>query len=220
MTRLDWEGKKAYVKEVDVDYYTDAETKTDLKVLQVNQSTSYGEAEMACGEVSTTNVTVMFKKVKFRTHENVGSGDLTMPEMEMHTSAFWFSFPGDIGFRLKIEGARFGGSLRGLANILGKIAPLWVMCDQRDLRSISQVRAPFTERPTVYIYENIPGGVGLSEKLFTEHIPLFESCRDHIKSCLCADGCPTCVGPPMEVGPGGKEGALQLLQYMLAVAPV
>ena len=220
VTRLDWDGKKAYVKEVDVDYYTDAETKTDLKVLQVNQSTSYGEAEIACGEVSTTNVTVMFKKVKFRTHENVGSGDLTMPELEMHTSAFWYSFPNDIGFRLKIEGARFGGSLRGLANILGKIAPLWVMCDQRDLRSISQVRSPFTERPTVYIYENIPGGVGLSEKLFTEHIPLFESCRDHIKNCPCADGCPTCVGPPMEVGPGGKEGALQFLQYMLAVAPV
>ncbi|MFQ6007436.1 MAG: Zn-binding domain-containing protein, partial [Candidatus Zixiibacteriota bacterium] len=127
---------------------------------------------------------------------------------------------GDVAFRVGLERADFGGSLRGLANILGKIAPLWVMCDARDLRSVSQVRAPFTERPTVYIYENIPGGVGLSEKLFTEAERLFESCLEHVKSCPCEAGCPTCVGPPLEVGKGGKEGAFKLLQYVLAVAPV
>ncbi len=219
VTRLDWDGKKAYVKEVEVDYYTDAETKTDLKVLEVNKSTAFGDAKMSCGEVSVTNVTVMFKKVKFHTHENVGSGDLTLPELEMHTNAFWYSFPGDIALELDLNGSQFGGALRGVANILGKIAPLWVMCDQRDLRSISQVRAPFTERPTVYIYENIPGGVGLSEKLYTEHTRLFESCFEHVKNCPCEGGCPVCVGPPMEVGEGGKEGAFKLLQKMLAVAP-
>ncbi|UCE25279.1 MAG: DEAD/DEAH box helicase [Candidatus Zixiibacteriota bacterium] len=219
VTGLDWEGKKAYVKEVEVDYYTDAETKTDLKVLSVNNETDFGDASMQCGEVTVTNVTVLFKKIKFHTHENVGSGLLNLPELEMHTTAFWYAFPGDIALRIGLDGARFGGSLRGLANILGKIAPLWVMCDPRDLRSISQVRAPFTEKPTVYIYENIPGGVGLSEKLFGEYQRLFESCREHVKKCACTDGCPTCIGPPMEVGEGGKEGVVRLLDYMLAVAP-
>ena len=98
-----------------------------------------------------------------------------MPELEMPTHSFWYSYPGDIGLRLGVDGSAFGGALRGLANVMGKIAPLWVMCDTRDLRSISQVRAPFTERPTIYIYENIPGGVGLSEKLFSEHERLFEA---------------------------------------------
>jgi DEAD/DEAH box helicase domain-containing protein len=107
-----------------------------------------------------------------------------------------------------------------LANILGKIAPLWVMCDSRDLRSISQVRAPFTERPTVYIYENIPGGVGLAEKLYSESEHLFEACLHHVTNCPCSDGCPSCVGPPMEVGDGGKTGVVKLLEYMLAVTPV
>ena len=220
VTNLDWEGKKAYVKEVDVDYYTDAETKTNLKVLSVNQSTTFGDAEMSAGEVTVTNVTVLFKKIKFQTHENVGSGELNLPELEMHTTSFWYGFPGDIAFKVGLDGSQFGGSLRGLANILGKIAPLWVMCDPRDLRSISQVRAPFTEKPTVYIYENIPGGVGLTEKLFTEHDRLFESCLDHIRACSCDDGCPTCIGPPMEVGDGGKLGVVKLLEYMLAVSPV
>ncbi len=216
VTKLDWKGKKAYVKEVKVDYYTDAETKTDLKVLEVNQSTILGEAVMACGEVSVTNVTVMFKKIKFHTHENVGSGDLTMPELEMHTNAFWYSFPGDIAGRLGLDGSQFGGALRGLANILGRIAPLWVMCDPRDLRSISQVRAPFTELPTVYVYENVPGGVGLSEKLYSEHVRLFQSCLEHLASCPCQAGCPTCVGPPMEVGDEGKSCVENLLGFMLA----
>jgi len=221
VTKLDWEGKKAYVKEVDVDYYTDAETKTDLKVLEVNQQEStIDDSRKACGEVSVTSVTVLFKKIKFQTHENVGSGELKLPELEMHTSSFWYSFTGDVGIKLKLEGQQFGGALRGLANILGKIAPLWVMCDSRDLRSISQVRAPFTERPTVYVYENIPGGVGLSEKLYAESEKLFTSCLDHVSKCPCPDGCPSCVGPPMEVGESGKEGVIKLLQYMLAVAEV
>ncbi|MEA3296706.1 MAG: DEAD/DEAH box helicase [candidate division Zixibacteria bacterium] len=220
VTRLDWEGRKAYVKEVPVDYYTDAETKYNLKVLAVNMEKLFGEAIMSCGEVSVTNVTVLFKKIKFRTHENVGSGILDLPELEMHTNAFWYAFPGDIAFRVGLDGSLFGGALAGLANILGKIAPLWVMCDTRDLRSIAQVRAPFTERPTVYIYENIPGGVGLSEKLHREHESLFESCLDHVKACPCEGGCPTCVGPPMEIGENGKEGVIKLLEYMLACLPV
>jgi DEAD/DEAH box helicase domain-containing protein len=94
------------------------------------------------------------------------------------------------------------------------------MCDHRDLRSISQVKAPFTERPTVYIYENIPGGVGLSEKLHAEHERLFEACLNHVKGCPCEGGCPTCIGPPMEVGDNGKPGVTKLLQYMLANLPV
>ncbi|MEW6049467.1 MAG: DEAD/DEAH box helicase [Candidatus Zixiibacteriota bacterium] len=218
VTRLDWDGKKAYVKETEVDYYTDAETKSDLKVLATNQeSVLLDDARMQSGEVSVSNVTVLFKKIKFETHENVGSGILNLPELEMHTNAFWYAFPGDVAVKLGLSGDTFGGALRGLANILGKIAPLWVMCDARDLRSISQVRAPFTERPTVYVYENIPGGVGLSEKLFGEAERLFEACREHAKKCGCSSGCPTCVGPPMEVGEHGRDGVVKLLEYMLAV---
>ncbi|HOZ08251.1 MAG TPA: DEAD/DEAH box helicase, partial [candidate division Zixibacteria bacterium] len=220
VTRLDWEGRKAYVKEVSVDYYTDAETKTDLKVLDVDRTRRFGEADISCGEVTVTSVTVLFKKIKFETHENVGWGKLTMPEIEMHTHAVWYSFAGDVAFRVGVGGEDFGGALRGLANILGKIAPLWVMCDARDLRAVSQVRAPFTECPTIFLYENIPGGVGLAEKLFTEHERLCEAVYHRLRGCGCEAGCPACVGPSMEIGAGGKAGALRLLEYMLATAPV
>ncbi len=216
VTRLDWDGRKAYVKEVKVDYYTDAETKSDLKVLAVNGEVQSGEALISHGEVSVTSVTVLYKKIKFQTHENVGWGDLDLPELEMPTNAFWYAFPEDIAEVVGLKTSRLGGALHGLASMLGKIAPLWVMCDHRDLRSISQVKAPFTERPTVYIYENIPGGVGLSEKLFAEHERLFQACMSHVLGCPCEGGCPTCIGPPIEVGADGKPGVVVLLQYMLA----
>jgi DEAD/DEAH box helicase domain-containing protein len=183
----------------------------------VAERENVNDGEIAHGDVSVTSVTVMFKKIKFETHENVGAGDLILPELEMHTSAFWYTFPADIARQIELVGDQFGGALRGLANILGKIAPLWVMCDARDLRAISQVRAPFTERPTVFIWENIPGGVGLSQKLYVEHQALFESCLEHVDNCQCAEGCPACVGPPMEVGNRGKEGVKRLLQHMLAL---
>ena len=215
VTELDWEGKKAYVKEVAVDYYTDAETKSDLKVLSVADEKRIYDAAISWGEVTVTMVTVLFKKVKFHTHENVGSGNLLMPELELHTHAFWYAFPGDVRFKLNLEGEAFGGSLRGLANILGKIAPLWVMCDPHDLRSISQVRSPFSELPTIYIYENIPEGVGYSEKLFNISDDLFRACLEQVQSCPCNGGCPSCVGPEMEVGSRGKEGTEILLRYML-----
>ena len=195
--------------------------RSDLKVLAIEDETgTIDDARLHNGEVSITSTTVLFKKIKFHTHENIGSGPLTMPEMEMHTTAFWYSFPGDIGIKLGLDGESFGGALRGLANILGKIAPIWVMCDSRDLRSISQVRAPFTERPTVYVYENIPGGVGLATKLYHEADKLFEACREQARKCACEAGCPVCVGPPMEVGDRGKEGVLKLVDYMLAVMAV
>lgn len=218
VTRLDWEGKKAYVKEVEVDYYTDAETKTDLKVLEVDRQESNRTGfEKFSGDLTVTSLTVMFKKIKFHTHENVGSGDLTMPELEMHTCGFWFSFPDDITDLIQMDRSSLGGALRGLANLLGKMAPLWVMCDSRDLRAISQVRAPFTERPTVFIWENIPGGVGLSDKIFSESERLFSTCLDHVAGCGCAAGCPVCVGPSMEVGNSGKQGVVRLLEHALAV---
>ncbi len=217
VTDLDWDGKKAYVKEVEVDYYTDAETKTDLKVLSVADEKALHDSRSSWGEVKVTSVTVLYKKIKFHTHENVGWGKLRMPELELSTNSWWFAFPGDIRFKVKMEGDEFGGALRGLSNILGKIAPLWMMCDPHDLRSISQVRSPFTELPTIYIYENIPDGVGYSEKLFNISDDLFRASLEQVRTCPCRSGCPSCVGPEMEVGEGGKENVTKLLHYMLAV---
>jgi DEAD/DEAH box helicase domain-containing protein len=217
---LDWDGKKAYAKEVDVDYYTDAITKTDIKVLDVTQKAEAVEGNRAFGEVSVTTLATQYKKIKFATHENVGYGKIDLPEQEMHTTAFWIELPGDVGSKLDLTGEQLGGSLRALANLLRNVVPLWVMCDPRDIRTFPQVKSPFSDRPTVYVYDNYPGGVGFSQKLFFLSKEMWQACRDMIRSCGCEDGCPSCVGPQLEVGERGKVGALKLTQWLLGEGTV
>ena len=209
---LDWQGKKAYVKEDKVDYYTDAETKADLRVLEIIQV----EGALSWGEVSITNVTVLFKKIKFDTHENVGSGKLALPEIEMHTTSFWYEFEPEVGEQLGFGHENLGASLRGLANVLGIVTPLWLMCDPRDIRSISQVKSSFTEKPTIYIYESAPGGVGYAQKLFRIAPEIFAAAGRLIKECPCESGCPSCVGPEIEVGADGKKNVQKMLERALA----
>jgi DEAD/DEAH box helicase domain-containing protein len=211
---LDWDGKKAYAKEVEVDYYTDAITKTDLKVLEVADKVENTVGNRAYGEVSVTTLATMYKKIKFRTNENVGFGKINLPEQEMHTTAFWFEFPGDVAIKLGLSTDDLAGSLKALANLLRNVVPLWVMCDPKDIRTFPQVKSPFSDQPTVYVYDNYPGGVGFSEKLFHLSKDIWKACGEMVESCGCADGCPSCVGPKMEVGERGKQGALKLIKSM------
>jgi DEAD/DEAH box helicase domain-containing protein len=93
-------------------------------------------------------------------------------------------------------------ALGGLAYALANIAPLYLMCDPRDLGVITEVRAAETKAPTITLYDRIPEGLGFSERLYELHGELLQGCLDLVHTCRCADGCPACVGP---VGPGGGE---------------
>jgi len=214
ITELDWEGKRAYAKPVEVDYYTDAEVKRELEVMRVDRDWDAGEVHYAHGDVRVTEIAVLYKKVRFHTHENMGSGRIHLPEQEMHTTAFWAEFPEDIAARLNLSGEALGAGLRGVANVIRQIAPLWLLCDPRDIRSLQQVRSPFTELPTIFVYDAIPAGVGFAEKLFSIRGELFKACLDLVNGCACESGCPSCVGPPGEVGSAGKSGGRALLEYL------
>jgi DEAD/DEAH box helicase domain-containing protein len=93
-------------------------------------------------------------------------------------------------------------ALGGLAYALGNIAPLFLMCDPRDLGAITEVRAPQTHAPTITLYDRIPEGLGLAERLYEHHAELLTAALDLVRDCRCQEGCPACVGP---TGPGGAE---------------
>ncbi len=213
--KLDWEGKKAYAKEVEVDFYTDPETKTEIKVLQINQKQALEKGEICLGEVSVSSAVVLYKKIKFHTHENIGAGRIYLPEQEMHTEAFWYEFPADIALQLRLTKEELGGGLSGLAYVLGNIACLWVMCDPRDIRTKYKQKDPVTEKPTLYLYDNYPGGVGFSEKIFKLENIIWLEAKRLIERCLCEQGCPSCVGPILEPEGRYKIAALKLLDWMM-----
>ncbi|MDF2835462.1 MAG: ATP-dependent helicase [Paenibacillus sp.] len=208
--KLDYPEKKAYVREVDVEYYTDANLAVELKVLHVDKETESGELVRQYGEVTVNAKATIFKKIRLRTHENIGSGPIHLPEEELHTSSYWFSFSDEAASKRSKNEMQF--ALLGIANVLVHIAPLYLMCDPFDIRVVPQVKAIHSQKPTIYFYDRYPGGIGLSERLYEVHDELIEKAQRLITSCTCQSGCPACVGPIEEVGLLGKEQALALLK--------
>jgi len=212
--KLDWARRKAYVKRVNVDYYTDAQTKTDIRVIEEFESESIPGGKKAHGEVSVTTIATLYKKIKFNTHENVGSGKIHLPEMSMHTTSYWWELDDNSIEKLDLSDTKLANGLTALANVFDNVAAIWVMTDPEDLRTIPMLKSPFSQKPTIYIYEFTPGGVGYSKKLSRIHQDLLKAVKDLIESCGCKIGCPSCVGPVLEVGEKGKECALRILEFI------
>jgi DEAD/DEAH box helicase domain-containing protein len=210
--KLDWERRKAYVKQVDVDYYTDSHVKSDIRVIDKFEQAPVSGGAKGHGEVSVTTLATLFKKIKFETHENVGAGKIHLPEMTMHTTAYWWELDDTIQNTLSLDQANLSDGIKAVGNVLENVVPLWIMTDPRDLRTIPMLRSPFSSKPTIYIYEHTPGGVGYSRKIFGLHMDILRAALEVIHSCGCTSGCPSCVGPVLEVGEKGKESAGRILE--------
>lgn len=214
--KLDWERRKAYVREVAVDHYTDAQLKSDLRVMEIAEEQGSGERTAGYGDVSVTSVATMYKKIKFGTHENIGWGKIALPELTMHTMAFWFTFPLNIHEQLAIPQQEFSDGLQAAANVLANVAPLFIMGDPRDIGVLPMMRAPLWHRPAIFIWERYPGGVGHSSRLYHIYPEVARAAIELVRACGCENGCPSCAGPALEIGPRGKEHAPAVLQAMIS----
>jgi DEAD/DEAH box helicase domain-containing protein len=216
--RFDYDGRKAYVRQVDSDYFTDAIDYTQVKILEEFESSRAGGAQILHGDVRVTTQVVGWKKVKFFTLENVGSGHLSMPEQEMHTTAFWIHFPAAFLTHFSdLSAADKQSGIVGLGNGLRSAAALLLMCDSRDLGvAITESIADASKiyEPNLYLYDNYAGGIGQSAPLFRLSSTLLRRTAELIASCPCESGCPSCVGALGDVGEHGKEVALRLLTLL------
>jgi DEAD/DEAH box helicase domain-containing protein len=290
--RFDFDGRKAYVREVECDYYTDAITYTKVTILDTFAADGGAEdgsagagpcmpeasieprapspeprapspeprapspeprapspesrapspesrapspesrvpAPRSHGEVHVVSRVVGFKKIRFYTNENVGSGELDLPEQQMHTSSYWLTIPSGILATLPFAGDDRRDGVVGLAFAMKNVAQLLLMCDGHDIglsidggsvdRSVRAggpggVPDALAAEPNVFIYDNYPGGIGFSRPLFEMHGLLLERTRDLIDGCPCSSGCPSCVGPEGNTGPHAKQVASRILGRLL-----
>ena len=213
--QLDWERQKAYTRRVKVDYYTDANLDVDLKVLSVGESQQLKElhAVHAWGEVLVSAKTHLYKKIRFYTHENVGWGSISLPEQEMHTTAFWFAQK--LNLDPSVPSEVIQNALNGVAHLLLNTAPLELMCEPGDLGVVAQVKSPFTKLPTVYIYEKYPGGVGYAKQLFDLSKSVLERAYQLLRDCPCELGCPSCIGPQVDTDQAAKQYSRLFLEEAL-----
>jgi len=207
--RLDWEEKKAYVHPVEVDYYTDALAAVTVQVLDTFSIPESGEGlSRSHGELKITALASMFKKIRFHTHENIGSGPIHLPEQTLHTTGYWITVDEELWHTLGRETLEAG--LQGMAHTLRHVASLRLMCDPRDLGAVAEVRSVTTRLPTVTVYEMYPGGVGYSSRMYELHRELLEQGAALVHDCPCLAGCPSCIGP-LHLVEGAKEACQRLL---------
>ena len=259
--RLDFEGRKAFVREIDCDYYTDAITYTRVTALDTFetldgalgfQPREQGGPERAAlhpqalhshGEVHVVSRVVGFKKIKFYTNENVGSGELDLPEQQMHTTAYWLTIPEPVMGALPYASDDRRDGVVGLSFAMKQIAQLLLMSDRHDIGisidgnegagrgrragrvgqqagagragEAGEAGRAGTTLNRIFIYDNYPGGIGFSQPLFRMHGQLLEATRRLIAECECESGCPGCVGPVGNTGPLAKAAALRILDLLL-----
>ena len=239
---LDWEGRKAFVRKSDSDYYTDSIDYTNVKVLSDDEQRSANSIDIFRGEVQVVTRVIGFKKIKFYTMENVGYGKINLPDLEMATTAYWFTIPDRMIKRLNYSRADIIDGIMGISKALHSVAALKIMSEPHDIhRAVGDksnewfamntitergIYTPATKespsvklnpdelskfQPTIFIYDNYPGGIGFTPLLFDSHEELIENTCRLIKSCACKDGCPSCVGPSKEVGKTSKQVAIEIL---------
>jgi DEAD/DEAH box helicase domain-containing protein len=219
---LDWEGRKAYVTRTHVDYYTDAIDYTKLKVLDDAEHAAAGVGAAHSGEVHVVRRVAGYKKIRFHTHENIGYGPVNLPDQELHTTAVWWQLPqASLETAFASRCAALDGFL-GAAYALHLVCQVAVMAEARDLQkavgsgdgawsAVADAKGRGQLRgedgggldpdalprfaPTLYLYDNYPGGVGLSSPLFERRDELVAQAAGLVEGCACAAGCPACVGP-------------------------
>ncbi len=211
--KLDFDGCKAFIRQVDVDYYTDADLNISLNLLDISEEKD-GPAGvgLTLGEVKVTTLVKMFKKMKLDTGENLGFGHVRLPETDMHTTAMWWTLPEEIVQKYGKDELQSG--MLGVCNLMRIVAPLYLMCSPRDIQVVYQVKGAFTQKPTLFVYDNSPGGIGLSEKCYAMQSLLLSHAFQIVSDCECREGCPSCAGPVGEIGHEGKRAALSLLKEM------
>jgi DEAD/DEAH box helicase domain-containing protein len=160
------------------------------------------------GDVSVVEKVVGYKKIKFYTHENAGYGEVRLPEMQMHTTALWVIVPDAACTGLEEGRAAAIDGLRGIGLALQTVATLALMCDPRDLGTTLGDTAPEGEEvpgysPALFVYEHVPGGTGLAERIWEQRDVLLARTLRLIETCPCPSGCPACVGP----GEASRKGA-------------
>ncbi|MDH5720316.1 MAG: DEAD/DEAH box helicase [Spirochaetia bacterium] len=200
VNRLDWDKKRAEVTEIKSDYFTDAHSKTNIKILSKDETKNRNNIVLNYGEVTVTTKTILYKKIKLTTGENLGWGKVYTPEITMHTQAAWIEFDDELRHTMPEKGR--GGILNRAAYLLKQMSMLVALCDKNDISVLGLCEEPQFKRYALVFYDKYPGGVGLSYKLMSNIKTVLELSLEALKKCSCSEGCPSCVGvweiPPID----------------------
>jgi DEAD/DEAH box helicase domain-containing protein len=219
---LDLDESVAIVSRADVDYSTSAREVTDIEIVAAHRHETWGRARLSFGAVRVTHQVVSYLKRRQPGGEVLGEHPLDLPERTLETAAVWWTVPDDVLEDRGIDPPDLPGAAHAAEHAAIGLLPLFATCDRWDIGGVSTARHPDTGQLTVFVHDGHPGGAGFCERGFQTAADWLEATRDAIRSCACADGCPSCVQSPKcgnQNSPLDKAGAVLLLDLLLAGVP-
>lgn len=214
ITRIEYDDRRAYAKRINPDYFTEAEVDSDVRVIHSDVESACDGFVLRRGEVGVKTLAMVYKKIKFYTRENVGAGEIGLPPEEMETTAVWMLLDPPVAAELGLTDPRRAGGWSGAGYLLHHLLPVYLGCNVSDVRRKSEIKSAEFDRPSLFLADNVPGGVGLAEKIYELWPALLRCAREVLESCPCTHGCPACIGPSKNVGSLGKEVALAVLRRL------
>jgi DEAD/DEAH box helicase domain-containing protein len=229
VTQMDLEKKISFVEKIDTDYYTQSLTEVKIKIEEQELEKAWHKSEVHYGDLSVTQLTYMFKKIKFGSRDSLGFGALDLPPQTLLTSGMWMIPLEDAYIHVRDTGRVPREGLLGISNVIKEVIPLYAMCDTMDIGA--SVDSSAANAPAIFVYDRFPGGLGFALKAYDMIDDILQACLDLINACWCDDGCPSCVGSPIppfsqldpDVNARGlipdKEAAKAILHVLLDKEP-
>jgi DEAD/DEAH box helicase domain-containing protein len=213
---LDLEAGVALVEPYSGDEYTQAKKDTMTAIVDAARKERRLGVDLAFGTVTVTERVVAYQRKRIQDGETIETVGLDLPQTEFETEAVWF-VPEPWMLEGLEEMPRLLGALHAAEHSLIALLPLWAMCDRWDIGGLSTNLHFQTGRPTIFVYDGHPGGVGITERGFAAFEGWAADTARMLEGCPCEHGCPSCVQSP-KCGnlnePLDKAGALTLLQRM------
>jgi len=213
--QLDVEAGRAVVSRFDGDWYTRPKKETEIYVERVREQRTTAGVELHFGEVSVSEQVIAYQRVSISDQEPFDVVSLELPEQHFVTQALWYVLPERLSATLAPDVLL--GALHATEHGQIAVLPLIAMCDRWDIGGLSTNVHFQTGRPTIFVYDGHPGGVGIALRGYERYERLLGDAERLIAECPCESGCPSCVQSP-KCGnlnePLHKAGALELMRTM------
>ncbi|HEY0736791.1 MAG TPA: DEAD/DEAH box helicase [Herpetosiphonaceae bacterium] len=215
---LDLLSRSATARQAEVNYYTQPRDVTDIQVVEMRASRPAGITTAFFGDVDVRRTVVGYRRKALYKEDVLSDHELELPPQQFVTHAIWFTLPRPEVERIRQAQQDLRGGLHAAEHAMIALLPLLAMCDRWDIGGVSTAWHPDTDAATIFIYDGVPGGVGISELGYGELESWWRMTRDLIRECPCADGCPSCIQSP-KCGNGNqpldKAVALDILNTLL-----
>lgn len=218
---LDLAQKTIRAASAEADYYTQALTEKDTEILEVQATRQMPGCRARLGRLKVTTHVTGYEKRRIRGQDKIGAYPLDLPPQTFETVGLWLEVPEGAAQTVREAGRHFMGAIHAAEHAAIALLPLFALCDRHDVGGISTPFHAQVGGPAIFIYDGIPGGVGLAERGFEVLEAWLREIATLLQDCPCEDGCPSCVQSP-KCGSGNKPldkvGALLTVRALLGTA--